>query len=92
MGAGGKRFVVPQQIRFLPVVQSLSELQFFGQLFAQIPPQQMAPAVDEAQSESVVHEVGQAVAGRQRDFAAAVRAGSILPALAQQTSPADVSH
>jgi hypothetical protein len=83
---------VVQQIRFVPDVQSLSELQLFGQVFEQTPPQQMPPAVEEAQSESVLHEVGQLVVGRQRDFAVAVRAGSILPALAQQTWPPAVSQ
>ncbi len=92
VGGGGKRLVVPQQMRAWPEVQSLSELHFLGQLIAQTPPQQMAPAVDEAQSESVAHDFGQSVAWRQSDCAEAARVGSILPALAQQTSPPAVSH
>ena len=68
----------------------MSELQAFGQLDEQIPLQQSAFVPDEAQSESPVHDLGQAAAGRQR--AVLVRVGSSLPALAQQTSPAAWSH
>lgn len=91
-GGGGSRLVVPQQMRSWPDVQSLSELHFLGQLIEQTPPQQMAPAVDDAQSESVAQDFGQSVVCRQSDFAPGARLGSSLPALAQQDSPPAVSH
>ncbi len=83
---------MPQQMRSWPTVQSLSELHLCGQLAAQTPPQQMGDDAVPAQSESVVHAVGQAVACRQSDCAPAASEASSLPALAQQTSPAAVSH
>lgn len=91
-GAEGRRPIVPQQMRSWPTVQSLSDLHDLGQLDEQMPPQQIGDAAVPAQSESPVHDLGQEVPCRQRPFAEAARLGSSTRALAQQISPAAVSH
>jgi hypothetical protein len=62
VGADGKRPIVPQQMRSLPMVQSLSDVHSLGQLELQMPPQQRGAWVEPLQSESVVHALGQAAA------------------------------
>lgn len=89
-GFGGKRPMVPQQIRSLPTVQSLSDVHDLGQLDWQTPSQQSGDVDEPLQSVSLVHALGHAVAWRQMDFLP--MAGSRPPALPQQISPADVSQ
>lgn len=89
-GFGGKRPMVPQQIRSAPTVQSLSDLQDLGQLDWQTPPQHRGFDDELAQSESLEHVWGHAVAWRQIDFLP--MEGSRPPALAQQISPDAVSQ
>jgi hypothetical protein len=91
-GAGANSFVVPQQIRSEPVVQSLSDEQLLGQSAAQVPAQQRAAAGVPAQSESVEQDFGQLAACKQSDCADVARLGSSLPAPAQQISPDAMSH
>ncbi len=91
-GAGANSFVVPQQIRSDPVVQSLSDAQLLGQSDAQVPAQQRGAEVFPAQSESAIQDFGQLDACRQSDCADAARLGSSLPVPAQQISPEAMSH
>ncbi len=88
VGEGGSRPIVPQQIRAAPMVQSLSDVHAFGQLDAQMPPQQSGVVVEPLQSESELQALGQEVACRQSDFPDPVRLGSIDAAVEQQISPA----
>jgi hypothetical protein len=90
VGADGRRPIVPQQMRALPTVQSLSEEQDFGQVAEQMPSQQSGERVLPLQSESDAHDLGHAVACKQRDFAA--RLCSRLLTVEQQISPAAVLH
>jgi hypothetical protein len=92
VGLGGKRLVVPQQMRASGDVQSLSEVQLLGQLDEQSPLQQRGLVAELAQSESCVHDWGQIEAWRHSDCDELARLGSIFPAVAQQISPAPTLH
>lgn len=90
VGAGGKRLVDPQQMRAPGVVQSLSEVQACGQVEEQMPPQHSW--LDDAQSESCMHDCGQLAACRHRPWTEVARSGSTLPTVAQQIWPEAMSH
>jgi hypothetical protein len=90
VGGGGKRLVEPQQMRALGDVQSLSEVQAWGQVDEQMPPQQSW--LDPAQSESCMHACGQLVACRHRPWTEVAKSGSTLPAVVQQIWPEAMLH